>query len=103
MKTNMNKVLSLILCVSMIFSTLVILASCKNDGKDKESKEDLAVIVDNGDTKYTIVRSERAKEEVVDLAVSLRLSINEKFDCNIELIPIKGIFEAVKLLKTDDT
>ena len=28
---------------------------------------------------------------------------NKKFDCNIELIPIKGIFEAVKLLKTDDT
>ena len=85
MKTNMNKVLSLILCVSMIFSTLVILASCKNDGKDKEPKEDLAVIVDNGETKYTIVRSERAKEEIVDLAVSLRLSINEKFDCNIAI------------------
>ena len=28
---------------------------------------------------------------------------NKKFDCNIELIPIRGIFEAVKLLKTDDT
>ena len=27
---------------------------------------------------------------------------NKKFDCNIELIPIKGIFEAVKLLKSDD-
>ena len=27
---------------------------------------------------------------------------NKKFDCNIELIPIKGIFEAIKLLKSDD-
>ena len=27
---------------------------------------------------------------------------NKKFDCNIELIPIRGIFEAVKLLKSDD-
>ena len=28
---------------------------------------------------------------------------NKKFDCNIELIPVKGIFEAVKILKSDDT
>lgn len=27
---------------------------------------------------------------------------NKKFDCNIELIPIKGIFEAVKVLKSND-
>ncbi len=27
---------------------------------------------------------------------------NKKFDCNIELIPIRGIFEAVKLLKSND-
>ena len=27
---------------------------------------------------------------------------NKKFDCNIELIPINGIFEAIKLLKSDD-
>ena len=27
---------------------------------------------------------------------------SKKFDCNIELIPIKGVFEAVKLLKSDD-
>ena len=27
---------------------------------------------------------------------------NKKFDCNIELIPIKGIFEAIKILKSNE-
>ena len=28
---------------------------------------------------------------------------NKKFDCNIELIPIKGIFEAIKLLSSEES
>jgi len=84
MKKIISKVLPIILCASMILTSFVILASC-SDNKEDKPKEELMYIVENGATQYTIIRSEKANRDVIDLAVKLRKSINDKYGCEIGL------------------
>lgn len=84
MKTSTSKILALLLCVSTLLTTLVVMASC-GDKKGEDPKEELTYIIENGDTKYNIVRADRASDKVVDMIVDLRLAINGKFGCDISI------------------
>ena len=84
MKMTFRKALSLILCVSAILSSLAVLASC-NKTQDEKPKVEMINIVDNSKTDYVVVRADGASKDVVDLAVSVRVAINDKFGCDISI------------------
>lgn len=81
---NFIKIISVVLSIVMIFGIVSSLASCGSKDKDGASDENLVTIVENGQTKYTLVRPESMDSELLDSVVKLHKAINDKFDLKME-------------------
>ena len=86
MKRKLDKILSLLVCVSILMTSLVALASCQSDDDKNKEDENLYYLVENGETKFTIVRSDRAAATVVEIVKNFRTTINDKYGCEMPLI-----------------
>ena len=86
MCNRINKIVSLLLCVSMIVGAVALLSSCeKTQEQDQFPKEKMTLIVENGVTSYKLIRAEKATHDEVDSATTIKDALAENLNCNIEL------------------
>lgn len=87
MKKISLKLISFILALITVFLALLMAVSCSDKKEENEEKapQKMNVLVENGETKYKVVRSEDASKDVVQLAVNLRESIQNAFNCSIPI------------------
>ncbi len=79
----MKKVVSLFLIIGIILPCISLFVSCSSNKNDED--DGLIKIVDNGESKYTVVRPDNVGENVRNAVVALRTAINDKFGVRLEL------------------
>ena len=83
----MKKFLSVVICFAMLLSVVACgeNASTSSSGGNADFSKDLVSIVENGESKFTVIRAREGTKLESDLAVSLRSEIENKTGVSLQI------------------